>query len=99
LLVLALANRSLHFAFPESGQYTDLTLDGSDAIMHGSGVPAGQTMAMKPRGSRELLTLKKFQGKIVSQGSLRISADGRFLVEESWHPGNSQKAVLVYEKQ
>jgi hypothetical protein len=99
LLVLALKDGRLHFAFPESGQYSDLTLDGSDAIMHGLGVHAGQTMAMKPRGSRELLTLKKVQGKIVNQGSLRVSADGRILVEEYWRPGSNEKAVLVYDKQ
>jgi hypothetical protein len=99
LLVLALKDGRLHFAFPGSGQYTDLTLDGSDAAMHGPGVPPGQTMAMKSQGSRELLTLQKIQGKVLHQGSLKISADGRILVEEFWRPGSSQKAVLVYDKQ
>lgn len=99
-LLLALNERSLHIAFSESGQYIDAPLDGSDAPMHGPGVPQGLTMAIRPHGPQEFLTLKKVGGQIINQGSLRLSADGRTLVEESWGPGTpDQKATLVYKKQ
>ena len=99
-LVLALNQRSLHIAFSESGQYIDAPLDGSDAPMLGPGVPQGVTMAIRPHGAQEFLTLKKIGGKIVNEGSLRLSADGRILVEEYWSPSApAQKAMLVYEKQ
>lgn len=99
-LVLALNGRSLRISFAESGQYIDSPLDGSDAPVHGPGVPEGLTMAVTPHGSREFLTLKKMEGQIINQGSLRLSADGRILMEEYWNPKTpEQKARLVYEKQ
>ena len=100
LLQLALNKRSLHIAFSEIGQYIDAPLDGSDAPVHGPGAPQGLTVAITPHGPQEFLTLQKVGGKIIHQGSLRLSADGRTLVEEYWHPSApDQKATLVYEKQ
>jgi hypothetical protein len=99
-LLLALTDRTLHIAFSGSGQYMDVPLDGSDAPMHGPGVPQGLTMAITSHGSREFLTLKKMAGQTINQGSLRLSADGRTLVEEYWKPSRpDEKASLVYEKQ
>jgi len=99
-LSLALNERSLHIAFSDGGQYMDAPLDGSDAPMRGPGVRQGLTMAISPRGPREFLTLRKFGGQIVNQGTLRLSADGAYLVEEYWPPSKpDQKAVLVYERQ
>jgi hypothetical protein len=99
-LLLALNDRSLHITFSESGQYIDAPLDGSDAPVQGPGIPQGLTMAIIPHGPQEFLTLRKFGGQITNQGSLRISADGRTLVEEYWVPRRpEQKATLVYERQ
>jgi hypothetical protein len=99
-LLLALNERSLHIGFSDSGQYVDPPLDGSDSPWQGPGAPQGLTMAIKPQGPQEFLTLKKVGGQIVNQGSLRLSADGRTLVEEYWAPSRpDQKATLVYEKQ
>jgi hypothetical protein len=99
-LSLALNERSLHIAYSDGGQYMDAPLDGSDASMHGPGVPQGLTMAISPHGPREFLTLRKFGGQIVNQGSLRLSADGSYLVEQYWPPNKpDQKAILVYERQ
>jgi hypothetical protein len=99
-LLLLMNDRRLHIAFPESGQFTDPPLDGSDAAIHGPGVLQGLTMAIRPRGPQEFLTLRKLGGQITNQGSLRLSADGRTLVEEYWRPDRpNEKAVLVYERQ
>jgi len=99
-LVLALNERSFHIAFTESGQYIDLPLDGSDAPMHGPGVRPGLTWGIRPNGPREFSYNRKAGGQIISQGSLRLSADGRTLVEEHWSPrAPNQKSTIVYEKQ
>lgn len=99
-LLLALDQQQLHISFSEGGQYIDLPLDGSDALMHGPSVPQGLTMAVKPRGPREFLTQKKMGDNVVNQGFLRLSMDGRTLLEEYWRPSQpEQKARLVYDKQ
>lgn len=99
-MVLALNRQTLHIAFSEGGQYMDPPLSGADVACHGRGVPQGLTMAVRPNGPREFLTFKKFQGRVVNEGSLKLSADGRTLVEEYWAPNSpNQKATLVYEKQ
>ena len=99
-LLLALSGRSLHIAFSESGQYADLPLDGSDAPMHGPGIPQALTMAIRPNGPRVFLTLKKIRGQVINQGTLTLSADGRSLIEEYWRPDRpEQRALLTYERQ
>jgi hypothetical protein len=58
------------------------------------------TVAIRPNGAYELLTTKKADGRVINQGSLRLSADGRTLVEEYWSPSRpEEKTVLVYDKQ
>ncbi len=95
-LVLEVKGFTLHFAFLGSGQYVDTTLDGSDSAMHGPGVPKGSTMATRPNGTYNMLTTQKANGRVINQGFLRLSADGRTLVEEYWSPSRpDEKAVLV----
>jgi hypothetical protein len=99
-LLLLLNDQRLHIAFPDSGQFTDPPLDGSEAAMYGPGVSEGMTMAIRPHGPQEFFTSRKLRGQIISEGSLRISADGHTLVEEYWRPDRfDEKAVLVYERQ
>jgi hypothetical protein len=100
LLALMLHGRDLRYAFPKEGQYVDLILDGPDAAWQGPGVPPGVTVAIKTMDHDELLVLRKLDGQIVNQGSIKISADGRTLVEEFWSPDRPNlKTILVYEKQ
>jgi len=99
-LQLTLSDRTLHVMFSDDGQYVDAPLDGSDAPMHGPGVPQDLTFAITPHGTRELLTTRKLRGQIINQGFLRLSADGLELVEAYWRSGRpDEKAVLVYERQ
>jgi hypothetical protein len=89
-----------HLSFIETGQYADITLDGSDSAMHGQGLPKGITMAIRPNGPYELPTTKKADGRVINQGSLKLSMDGRTLIEEYWSPNTTdEKAVLVYDRQ
>jgi hypothetical protein len=100
IMRLTINGRILHMETPEAGQYADLPLDGSDAPLHGPGVPAGETRAMTAHGSNEFLSLTKSQGKVLQQGSLTISADGRTIVEQYWRPNlPNERAVLTFEKQ
>ncbi len=100
LLALMLHGRDLHYAFPKEGQYVNLTLDGPDGTWQGPGVPPGITIAIKTLDHDELLVLRKLNGQVVNQGSMRISPDGHTLVEELWSPNRPDlKTILVYEKQ
>jgi hypothetical protein len=100
LLALMLHGRDLHYAFPKEGQYVDLTLDGPDGAWQGPSVPPGITVAIKTLDHDELLVLRKLNGQVVNQGSMRISPDGHTLVEEFWSPDRPNlKTILVYEKQ
>lgn len=100
VLVLALKGSILHYAFPERDQYADLPLDGSDVPWQGPGIPPGVTVAIKPNGPYEFLTLRKFRGRITNRGYMRVGATGRTLIEEFWGSGRpDQRAVLTYEKQ
>jgi len=99
-MLLTLDQQGLHLSVPATGEHMDPPLDGSDAPIRGPGVSQGLTMAVRPHGRREFLTVKKAGGKIVNEGSLRLSWDGRTLVEEYWSPSApKEKATLVYDKQ
>lgn len=99
-LELKLNDQTLHIQFGDGRQYADAPLDGSDAILHGPpGMPKDLTLAVKPHGPLEFLTQKKSAGRIVNNGLLKVSADGRTLIEEYWSPDRpEQKAVLVYDR-
>jgi hypothetical protein len=97
-LLIALRGDTLHLAHLETGQYADIRLDGSDALVHGNSVPAGATVALKPSGSHEFVTEQKVQGRIVNEGTLKLAGDGQTLIEENWPQGTNQKSKLVYER-
>jgi hypothetical protein len=100
VMVLTLKEHSLRLAFPEKEQYTDLSLDGTDSVVHDAEPTPGATIAIHPNGPREFLTTTKSGGHIVSQGFLTLSADGRTLTEVYWRPEMPhEKAVLVYQRQ
>jgi hypothetical protein len=100
LLALKLHGHDLQYAFPKERQYADLTLNGPDAAWHGPGIPPGVTVAMKTQDRDELLVLRKLNGRILNQGSVKISPDGHTLVEKFWSPELPDlKTTLIYEKQ
>jgi hypothetical protein len=97
---ISLRGRALREVFPASGQYTNVLLGGTDAAIHGPGVPAGATIAVVERNPREFSTTTKAKGQIVDVGDWQISADGRSLTVSYWFPARpNEKSVLVYEKQ
>lgn len=97
-MLIALKGDTLHLAYPETGRYADVRLNGSDAPFHGQLGPLENTVSLKPRGSHEFLTQQKFQGRLINEGSLKLASDGQTLIEEHWLPGSNQKSKLVYER-
>lgn len=100
ILQLALEGRRLHFVYPEVGQYTDSPLDGTIVPIHGPRVRQGMTYSVKAISPQELQTQMMFSGRVIHQGTLAISEDGRVLYQEFWSPENpGEKDRLVYDKQ
>jgi hypothetical protein len=100
-MTLSLDNQALHIDYPRAGQHIDAQLDGVEAAVAGPHAPEGTTLAVRPAGNREFLIVTKLHGKVFSQGSLKLSDDGRIITESSWNPDRpTDKAtfVLVYEK-
>jgi hypothetical protein len=99
-MMLRLDNRTLHIGYPDAGQYIDAPLDGADAAIHGPHASEGMTYTARLVGRREILTLRKDDGKVLTQGSLELSGDGRVITESQWTPGHAaDKGTLVYERQ
>jgi len=100
LLLVELHWRSLRVAFPQAGQHADPRLDGSDAKVYSPTASPGFTMSIKSDGPREFLIDYRRFGKMYREGSMKLAADGRTLISETWHSGNpGRKDVLVYQKQ
>lgn len=100
LMVLTLNEHYLRVAFPEADQYTDVSLDGKDSVVHTARQTPGPTLAMHPNGPAEFLTTVKSGDRILRQGSLLLSKDGRTITETFWRPEMpNNRAVLTYERQ
>jgi hypothetical protein len=97
-MTLRFDNQALHIDYPSAGQHIDAPLDGVDAAVHGPHVD-GTTYAVRLAGRRELLSLTKRNSKVFSQGSLKLSNDGRTITDTWWNPDRpDDKGTLVYEK-
>jgi hypothetical protein len=101
LLNLSLEGSTLHFAYPETGQYVDAPLDGTRTPMHTSPrARQGFAMSIKQASPVQMHTEISFEGRVIREGTLTISNDGRTIIQESWAPERlSEKDSFVYEKQ
>ncbi|MGA6982256.1 MAG: hypothetical protein WBZ11_11950 [Candidatus Sulfotelmatobacter sp.] len=98
-MTLSLDSQAMHIAYPNAGQYIDAPFDRADAAVHGPN-PGGVTYAARLAARRELLYLTKRNGKVLTQGSLKLSNDGRVIIDTWWNPDRpNDKGTLVYEKQ
>jgi hypothetical protein len=97
-MTLRLDNQALHIDYPSADQHIDAQLDGVEAAVLGP-APEGTTLAVRPAGNREFLIVTKRQGKVFSQGSLKLSNDGRIITDSWWNPDRpADKGTLVYDK-
>jgi hypothetical protein len=98
-MTLRLENQALHIDYPSAGQQIDAPLDGVEAAVRGPHAPEETTRAVRPAGNREFLVVTKVHGKVFTQGSLKLSNDGRVITESWWSPDRpAEKGTLVYEK-
>jgi hypothetical protein len=98
-MTLRLDNQDLHIEYPSAGQQIDAPLDGVEAAVRGPHVLEGATLAVRPAGNREFLIVTKLHGKVFTQGSLKLSNDGRIITQSSWTPDRpADKGALVYER-
>jgi hypothetical protein len=75
-------------------------MDGSQLPVTGAEIPTGLTQSFKAEGANKLHYVEMYNGKVLSEGTQTLSADGKTLVEEEWAPGKmSEKTTAVYERQ
>lgn len=99
-MTLKIDSQGFHISYPNAGQYVDAPLNGADSAMRGPHAPAGTTYAVRADGRREFLILTKRNGKILNQGSLELSGDGRTVTDSWWTPGRAaDKSTFVYDRQ
>ena len=99
-MTLRLDNQALHIDYPSTGEHIDAPLNGAEATVRGPNVPEGTIRAVRPAGQREFLILTKRNGKILSQGSLKLGVDGRTIIDSWWNPDRpADKGALLYDKQ
>jgi hypothetical protein len=98
-MTLRLDSQTLHIGYPSAGLYVDTPLDGVDTAVHGPRTEEVTTYSARSVGRRELSTLTKRNGKVLTQGSLKLSNDGRIITESWWNPDRpTGTGTLVYEK-
>jgi len=99
-MTLRLDSRVLHIGYASGGEYVDAPLDGADAAVHGPYVLGSVTYSIKPTEQRRFLILTKRNGKVLTQGSLELSKDGKTIIDTWWNPSQpTKKGMLVYDKQ
>ena len=98
-MILNLDSQAVHIGYPSAGQYIDASLDGVDTAVHGPHAPEGTTYSARLVGRREIHTLMKRNGKVLTQGSLKLSGDGRVITDSWWNPDRpADKGTFIYEK-
>jgi hypothetical protein len=96
-MTFRLDNEVLHIDYPSAGQHIDAPLDGVEAAVRGP--LDGMTYALRIVGRRRFLTVTKRNGKVLNQGELVLSKDGRIITTSWWDPDRpSTVGTLVYEK-
>jgi hypothetical protein len=96
---LRLDSKALHISYPSAGQYIDAPFNGVEVAVRGPHAPEGIAYAARLAGRRELLYLTKRNDKVLNQGSLKLSNDGKTIIDSWWNPDQpSNKATFVYEK-
>lgn len=85
---------------PEFKESVEGKMDGSALPMTGADIPPGVTQTIKAEGANKLHYTVSYKGKVMSEGTQTLSADGKTLVDEEWAPGKmNEKSMAVYERQ
>lgn len=98
-LILALNRQTMHMAFKDQNRFIDLPRTGQDAVMQGPHVPSDASMRIASHDWQTFVLESRRHGSVTSVISLRLSLDGRTLVERFGPPNSAAHATLVYHKQ
>jgi hypothetical protein len=99
-MTLRLDNHTLHIDYPRADQHIDAPLNGVEAAVRGLHVQEGATLAVRSARYREFHIVTKLNGKVFTQGSMKLSNDGRIIATSSWNPDRpADKKMLVYDRQ
>jgi hypothetical protein len=97
-MTLRLESRALQIDYPSAGQHIDAPLDGAEATVHGP--LEGVTYALRVAGRRKFLTWTKRNGRVLNEGSLVLSRDGKVITDSWWNPDRPNDVdTFVYEKE
>ncbi len=100
VLQIELNGTRLHLAYPDIGEYSDSPIDGSVVPVQGLRVAPKLAISTREISPLEFDTKTILSGRVIREGTIRISESDRTLVQESWgvqHP--DEKDRLVYDKQ
>ncbi len=98
-MILKLEDRVLHIGYPSAALYLETPLDGAEVAVHGPRTEDGTTYSARSIGRREILIVTKHYGKVLSQGKMVLSRDGRTITESWLNPDRpADKGTLVYDK-
>lgn len=98
-MTLRLDAHALHIDYPNVSEHIDAPLNGVEAAVRGPHAPERTTLSVRPAGSREFRIVMKDHGKVLSQGSLKLSDDGRVITNAWWNPDRPAGiGTLVYDK-
>lgn len=98
-MTLRLDAHVLHIDYPNVSEHIDAPVNGVEAAVRGPHAPEGTTLSVRPAGSHGFLIVMKHHGEVLSQGSLKLSDDGRVITNVWWKPDRpAAKGTLLYEK-
>jgi hypothetical protein len=98
-MTLRLDNQAVYIDYPSAGQRIEAPLNGVEGAVRGPHILEGTTLAVRSAGNREFLMVTKRDGKVFTQGSLKLSNDGRMITDSWWNPDRpTDRGTLVYEK-
>ena len=99
-MVTRLSGSTLRISFPEEKQVTDIPLNGTDAPARGLPAGVNMTISAKVDGPLRILTERKLDGKVLNEGDMMLSPDGRTLRQRAWRADTPKRAtIMVYDRQ
>ena len=99
-MVISISGDTVHLEFPANKSVFDGKLDGSDSPYTGPTLPQGALQSYKADGPTKISYATKYKDKVLSEGIMTVSADGKTLSDEYWVAGKkAEKRTLVYDKQ
>lgn len=85
---------------PEYKATAESKMDGNNIAVKGPDVPPETWTTVKMAGPNKLQYSDKEKDKVLDEGVMTLSADGKTLLEEQWAPGKmNEKTTLVYDRQ